>query len=102
MQVRRHDRIPRTRLLHGHVLGKRASDQTQAGQQTQYDEQSGAGTTSSSHSLSFLLGSFVLNEAGEPGRDLTQLDRRTIQFPAQARCRLYLIQSRTPVRVQMF
>jgi hypothetical protein len=54
-------------------LGKRASDQTQTGQQTQYDEQSGGGTTSSSHSLSFLLGSFVLNEAGEPGRDETHL-----------------------------
>jgi len=87
MQVRRHDRIPRARLLHRRVLGKRASDQTQAGQQTQYDEQSGGGTTSSSHILSFLLGSFVLNEAGEPGRDETHLDRQKIQFPAQARCR---------------
>jgi len=87
MQVRRHDRIPRTGLLHWRVLGKRGSDQTQAGQQTQCGQSEG-GITSSSHSLSFLLGSFVLNEAGEPGRDETQLDRRKIQFPAQARCRL--------------
>ena len=82
MQVRRHDRIPRTRLLYWRVLGKPASDQTQAGQQTQYDEQSGGGTTSSSHSLSFLLGSFVLNEAGEPGRDETHLDRAEDPVPS--------------------
>ena len=88
MQVRRHDGIPRTRLLHWRVLGKRGSDETQAGQQTQYDDQSGGGTTSSSHSLSFLLGSFVLNEVGEPGRDETRLDRQKIQFPVQVRCRL--------------
>ena len=71
MQVRRHQCIPRTRFFDWRFLGKRASDQTQACQQTHYRDQTEGGTTSSRHRLSILLGSFVPTEAGEPGRDET-------------------------------
>src|SRR5215469_9782813 len=69
MEVPRQHPIHRARFFYGSVLGKRAAE-TQASQQTQDGEQTASSTTSSSHS-SFLLGSFVRAEAGEPDRDET-------------------------------
>lgn len=81
MQARRHDGIPRTGLLDWRILGKRASDQTQACQQRQNNDRMEGGTTSSSHDSTFLLESLLLIDAGEPGRDETPSGSAEIQFP---------------------
>jgi hypothetical protein len=101
MQVCWQNGIPGARGLWWRVLGKRASDQTQASQKTKHKQQYAKERASTCHVVTFSLGvSSDRSRRTWQGRDPTWIVRRS-GSPLRPDAELLFL-SRTPVNVQKF